>query len=103
MASPAPTIQGLTSCKAVGDSSTALSYLAPHVFKVAISNSCIVKVENRTVTFRYRKSHSRRMRTMTLDVMEFIRRFNQHVLPSGFMKVRYFGLVIPTARCSSIP
>lgn len=80
-------------CQAAGDSSTTLSYLAPYVFKVAISNSRIVKVENRTVTFRYRKQHSRRMRTMTLDVMEFMRRFLQHVLPTGFMKVRYFGFM----------
>lgn len=69
-------------CQPAGDSSTVLGYLAPYVFKVAISDRRIVKVENRTVTSRYRKSHSRRMRSMTLDVMEFIRRFLQHVLPA---------------------
>ena len=63
-----------------------------------MSNSRIVKVENRTVTFRYKKSHSQRWRTMTLDVMEFIRRFLQHVLPSGFMKVRYFGFMNPNCK-----
>jgi len=85
-------------CQAVGDSSTSLKYLAPYVFKVAMSNSRIVKVENRTVTFRYKKSHSQRWRTMTLDVMEFIRRFLQHVLPAGFMKVRYFGFMNPNCQ-----
>lgn len=80
-------------CQAVGESSASLKYLSPYVFKVAIANSRIVKVENRTVTFRYKKSHSNRWRSLTLHVMEFIRRFLQHVLPTGFMKVRYFGLM----------
>ncbi len=48
----------------------------------------IAKVEDGRVTFRYRKPGSSRDRLMTFDVMEFIRRFLQHVLPSGFMKVR---------------
>jgi hypothetical protein len=85
-------------CQAVGQSSASLKYLAPYVFKVAISNSRIVRVENRTVTFRYKKPHSERLRTMTLDVMEFIRRFLQHVLPTGFMKVRYFGFMNPNCK-----
>ena len=65
------------------------------IFKVAISNSRIVKVENRTVFFKYRKPKSNRWRTMSLDVMEFMRRFLQHVLPTGFMKVRYYGFLHP--------
>jgi hypothetical protein len=60
---------------------------------VAISNSRIVKVEDRIVTFRYKKSGSERWRTMAPDVMEFIRGFLQHVLPTGVMKVRYFGFM----------
>lgn len=85
-------------CQAVGESSASLKYLAPYVFKVAISNSRIVKVEERTVTFRYKKTKSNRWRTMALDVMEFIRRFLQHVLPTGFMKVRYFGFMNPNCK-----
>jgi hypothetical protein len=85
-------------CQAVGESSASLKYLAPYVFKVAIANSRIVKVENRTVTFHYKKPHSQRLRTMALDVMEFIRRFLQHVLPTGFMKVRYFGFMNPNCK-----
>jgi hypothetical protein len=65
---------------------------------VAISNSRIIKVENRTVTFKYRKHGSSRYRSTCLDVMEFIRRFLQHILPSGFMKVRHFGFM--NSRCS---
>jgi len=81
--------------QAVGSSETSLKYLAPYVFKVAISNSRILKVENCTVFLRYRKPHSHRLRTLALEVMEFIRRFLQHVLPTGFMKVRYYGFMNP--------
>ena len=85
-------------CQAVGESAASLKYLAPYVFKVAIANSRILKVENRTVTFRYQKPKSSRWRTMALDVLEFIRRFLQHVLPTGFMKVRYFGFINPNCK-----
>jgi hypothetical protein len=81
--------------QAVGTSEASLKYLAPYVFRVAISNSRILKVENRTVFIRYRKPHSNRLRTLALEVMEFIRRFLQHVLPTGFMKVRYYGFLNP--------
>jgi hypothetical protein len=72
---------------------SAFTYLAPYVFRVAISNSRIVSLKDRTVTFTYRKVGSARQRTTRLDVMEFLRRFLQHVLPDGFMKVRHFGLL----------
>lgn len=87
-------------CQAVGASEHSLRYLAPYVFKVAISDHRIVKVENRTVFFRYKKPHSQRWRTMALEVMEFIRRFLQHVLPAGFMKVRYYGFMNPNSSAS---
>jgi Putative transposase/Transposase zinc-binding domain len=77
---------------------SALKYLAPYVFKVAISNSRIVSLTDRIVTFTYRKPGSSRPRTTSLDAMEFLRRFLQHVLPDGFMKVRHFGLM--HARCA---
>jgi hypothetical protein len=86
--------------QAVGSSEASLKYLAPYVFRVAISNSRILKVENRTVFIRYRKSHSHRLRTLPLEVMEFIRRFLQHVLPTGFMKVRYYGFMNPNCAVS---
>jgi len=52
----------------------------------------------RTVPYRHKKS--RRMRTMGLDVMEFIHRFLQHVLPTGFMKVRHYGFLNPNCGMS---
>jgi hypothetical protein len=80
-------------CQAVGASEASLKYLAPYVFRVAIAERRIRKVEDRTVWFHYRKPGSRRLRTLALDVLEFIRRFLQHVLPAGFMKVRYYGFM----------
>jgi hypothetical protein len=85
-------------CQAVGESHASLKYLAPYVFKVAISNHRIVKVEHHRVFFRYRKTHSNRWRTMALDAMEFMRRFLQHVLPTGSMKVRYYGFLNPNCK-----
>lgn len=90
----------IVNCQAVGNSNQSVKYLAPYVFKVAISDSRMVKVEDRKVFFKYRKNRSNRWRTMALDVMEFLRRFLQHVLPTGFMKVRYYGFMHPS---SSIP
>ena len=80
-------------CQAAGAGEHSLRYLAPYVFKVAIS-------KHRTVFFRYKKARSRRWRTMALEVMEFIRRFLQHVLPTGFIKVRYYGFMNPNSSVS---
>ena len=85
-------------CQPVGRGETALKYLAPYIFRVALSNNRIVKVENDQVTFRYRESRSRKTRYCTLPAEEFIRRFLQHVLPKGFVKVRYYGLFSPSYR-----
>jgi hypothetical protein len=90
----------VVNCRPIGAGEHSIKYLAPYVFKVAISNSRIVKVEDRRVFFKYRKNKSNRWRTMALDVMEFIRRFLQHVLPTGFMKVRYYGFMHPGSSVS---
>jgi len=85
----------IVNCQAAGAGQHSLKYLAHYVFKVAISNSRIVKLEDRKVFFKYRKPKSNRWRTMNLDVMEFMRRFFQNVLPTGFMKIRYYGFLHP--------
>lgn len=69
-------------------------------WRVAISDSRIIKVEDRKVYFRYKKHKSNRWRTMALGAIEFIRRFLQHVLPTGFMKVRYYGFLNPSSNVS---
>lgn len=86
--------------QAVGDGRASLKYLAPYVFRVAISDHRIVSCDDTTVTFCYRKSGSRRWRKMTLDAMEFIRRFLQHVLPTGFQKVRHYGFASSNSKHS---
>jgi len=87
-------------CQAVGSGASSLKYLAPYVFRVAISNHRILNAENHQVRFRYRKPNSRRLRTTALDALEFIRRFLQHVLPTGFMKIRHYGFLSKSASVS---
>jgi hypothetical protein len=70
------------------------------VFKVAISDHRIVDADGGTVTFSYKKPKSRRTRYMKLDARDFMSRFLQHSLPSGFMKVRYYGFM---HACSGVP
>jgi len=77
---------------------TSFTSLAPSVCKVAISNRRIVGLQDRLVTFPYRKPGSPRPRTTRLDVLEFLRRFLQHVLPAGCMKVRHFGFMHTNCR-----
>ena len=76
----------------VGAGETTLAYLARYVYRVALSQRAILRHEPNRITVRYRKSGTNEPRTMRLVPMEFIRRFLQHVLPSGFRKIRYFGL-----------
>ena len=64
---------------------------------MAISDHRIVSCDDGQVTFTYRRVGSNRRRTMTLDAMELLRRFLQHVLPSGFQKVRSYGFLSPAA------
>jgi hypothetical protein len=86
-------------CKPVGNGCTALKYLAPYVFRVTISNRRLVKLENNNqVTFRYRATDTGQLKLCTLSAEEFIHRFLQHVLPKGFVKVRYFGFFAPGRR-----
>jgi hypothetical protein len=86
-------------CKPCGHSTEkTLSYLARYVHQTAITNSRILSVERDKVTFRYKDSRECRWKTMTLEASEFIRRFLQHVLPRGFHKVRYYGILSPRNR-----
>lgn len=88
----------ITHSKPLGKGEGALKYLAPYIFRVAISNRRILSVKDGQVTFSYRESESGRWRRMTVSVDEFLRRFLQHVLPKGFVKVRYYGLFSPAKR-----
>jgi hypothetical protein len=85
-------------CKSVGNGRRALTYLGAYVFRVAISDARIVDYDGNHVTFKYYKVGSRRARTCSLAVLEFIRRYMQHVLPKGFMKIRHYGFL--SGKCS---
>ena len=76
----------------VGNGGHAMKYLAQYVFRVAISNNRIIKHQAGFITFKYKDSKTKVYKLMKLTTKEFIRRFLQHVLPKGFVKIRYFGL-----------
>jgi len=81
-----------------------LEYLGRYTHRVAISNNRIVCVENGKVTFTYKdRKCNDEVKNMTLDAEEFIRRFLLHVLPDGFMKIRYFGYLANTNKKTCIP
>lgn len=92
-------------CQAVGDGRDSLRYLAPYVFRVAIGNYRIKAVERHedgsgSVTFMVKPSGQRKYRPQTVTAEEFIRRFLQHVLPTGFQKVRHFGFMHKRSKVS---
>ena len=82
----------------VGSGQAAFKYLAPYIFRVAISNNRILKLEDGQVTFSYKESATDQIKFRTVPAEEFIRRFLQHVLPDRFIKVRYYGLMSPGNR-----
>ncbi len=84
--------------KAVADGQKTLEYMGRYLFRVAISNNRILKLEHSKVTFRYTDNKTGKTKIITLQVMEFIRRFLQHVLPYNFMKVRYYGFLAAASR-----
>lgn len=69
-----------------------LEYLGRYVFRIAISNSRIERIEDGQVTFRYRDNHTQQLRRVTIPALDFLARFLQHVLPRGCTKVRYYGI-----------
>ena len=86
-------------CTAWGDGAEAvLRYLARYVFRVAITESRIVRLDDTGVTIRHKHRASGRWRKTCLHGHEFMRRFLQHVLPKGLHKVRYSGLWHPRCR-----
>jgi hypothetical protein len=81
--------------------SAVLAYLSRYTHRVAIANSRLLALDERGVTFRwkdYRAKGKTRHKTMTLTTDEFIRRFLLHVLPSGFHRIRHYGLLANCGR-----
>jgi hypothetical protein len=84
--------------KPVRNGDKALEYMGRYLFRIAISGNRILKLENGKVTFRYTDSSTGKTKVVTLDALEFIRRFLQHVLSYNFMKIRYYGFLAAASR-----
>lgn len=92
--------QWVIDSQAVGQGQNSLRYLSRYVFRVAISNNRIKSIENNVIRFLYKDREKKKWKIMALDAMEFIRRFLQHVLPKGFMKIRHYGFLNPNSALS---
>lgn len=81
-----------------------LEYLGRYTHRIAISNSRIQSIDHGNVVFTYKdRADDNKRKEMTLSAEEFIRRFLLHILPEGFMKIRYFGFLSNTAKKKAIP
>jgi hypothetical protein len=91
--------------KPFGGPQAVLAYLSRYTHRVAIANSRLAAIDRNGVTFKwkdYRREGSDRFKLMTLDTSEFIRRFLIHVLPSGFHRIRHYGLFASSSRVDNI-
>ena len=82
-----------------------LRYLARYTHRVAISNRRLLSADEKSVTFKYKDYRIEgpgRYKTMTLATDEFIRRFLMHILPAGFHRIRYYGLLASAVRADNI-
>jgi len=81
-----------------------LEYLGRYTHRVAITNNRIVSIEEGRVTFNYRdRGDENKVKELEVKAEEFIRRYLLHILPNGFMKIRYFGFLAHTNKRTCIP
>ena len=87
-----------------GGPSHVLHYLARYTHRVAISNHRLIAVTDDQVTFRWKDyRHGSQVRLMTLSAEEFLRRFCLHVLPKGFVRIRFYGFLAARRRTEALP
>ena len=82
----------------VGNGQAVLKYLAPYVYRVAISDKRILDCTHNGVTYTWKPSKSNRWRKRTVPGHEFVQGFAQHILPHGFRKVHYYGWCASNSR-----
>jgi hypothetical protein len=88
---------------AFGGAPAVLRYLGRYTHRVAISNHRLLAFDGARVTFSYKDyAHRDQRRTMTLTAMEFLRRFVQHILPRGFVRIRQSGFLASTCRTTRV-
>jgi putative transposase/transposase-like zinc-binding protein len=81
-----------------------LQYLGRYTHRVAISNHRLVSFTDGQITFRWRDSaHHNQQRLKTLSIDKFLRRFLLHILPQGFVRIRYFGFLANRQRATTLP
>jgi len=84
---------------AFGAPTQVLRYLGRYTHRVAISNHRLLAFDGERVTFRWKDyAHGNKQKKMTLEATEFLRRFIQHILPRGFVRIRQFGFLTNTQR-----
>lgn len=87
-----------------GNPKNVIEYIGRYTHKIAISNHRITNIENGKVTFSfkdYREGATKK--EMTLEAIEFIRRFSMHILPKRFVRIRHYGILSSTCKKVSIP
>jgi len=86
---------------AFGAPTQVLRYLGRYTHRVAISNHRLLAFDGTQVTFRWKDyAHGKKQKKMTLAATEFLRRFSQHILPRGFVRIRQFGFLANTRRAT---
>jgi hypothetical protein len=85
-------------CKQVGSGAKAIAYLGRYLYRGVIQEKDILRLDPKTVTFRYRDSKSGKRATRTVSGVEFLRLVLQHVLPKGFRRARNFGFLHPNSK-----
>jgi len=89
---------------AFGGAPQVLRYLGRYTHRVAISNHRLLAFDGERVTFRWKDyAHANKQRQMTLSATEFLRRFVQHILPRGFVRIRQFGFLANSCRTARLP
>lgn len=72
---------------------TVIAYPGRYTHRIAVTNHRIIDIENGKISFFWKDyADGNKTKIVTLDCFEFIRRFLLHVLPDGFVKIRYYGL-----------
>jgi hypothetical protein len=88
---------------ALGGPIQMIRYLGRYTHRVAISNHRLLAFDGENVTFRWKDyAHGGKQRKMTLSAHEFLRRFSEHILPRGFVRIRQFGYLTNTRRVASL-
>ena len=85
--------QWVVNIKPVSNGEAVLKYLAPYVYRVAISDSRIVSVNAHSVKYQVKPSGKRRYKTKEVTGQKFLQSFAQHILPAKFQKIRYYGFM----------